>query len=54
MDWPCGLGEFDASSGGNLLHWGEIVDSAGTPITRSFSVGDAVKFEAGTLKCRFV
>jgi hypothetical protein len=49
-----GWGEFDASSGGNLLHWGEIVDSAGDPITRSFSVGDEVKFEAGTLKCRFV
>jgi hypothetical protein len=46
-------GEFDASSGGNLLMWGPIVDGAGDPVTRSFSVGDAVVFEAGTLVCRF-
>jgi hypothetical protein len=45
-----GWGEFDASTSGNLLEFGPIVDSAGNAITRSFAIGDAVAFAPGTLK----
>ena len=44
------VGLFDASSGGNLRHWGYIVDSAGDPITRAWSAGDVVMVEAGALQ----
>lgn len=42
-------GMFDASSSGNLLEFGSIVDGSGSPVTRSFSIGDAVEFAAGSL-----
>lgn len=44
-----GWGMLDASTSGNLWDFGAIVDGSGTPITRSFSIGDAVEFEAGAL-----
>lgn len=44
-------GEFDASTAGNLLEFGSIVNSSGDPITRSFAIGDPVVFAIGTLKC---
>lgn len=44
-----GWGQWDASSGGNLLEFGYIVDAAGNPITRSYGVGDAVVFAPGSL-----
>jgi hypothetical protein len=46
-------GLFDAVSAGNLLEFGPIVDSNGDPITRSFAIGDAVEFAAGTLISRW-
>jgi hypothetical protein len=45
-------GQFDASSGGNLICYGPIVDSGGNPVTRSFATGDPVVFAAGALVCR--
>lgn len=53
--WPSlvGWGLFDAVSAGNLLRFGTIVDSAGNPISRSFSIGDAVEFAPGTLEAIF-
>jgi hypothetical protein len=45
-----GWGDFDASSGGNLLEFGPIVDASGNAITRSFAIGDPVEFAIGTLK----
>jgi hypothetical protein len=47
-----GWGVFDASTAGNLLEFGDIVDAGGTPITRSFAIGDPVEFAAGTLIAR--
>lgn len=41
---------FDDDTGGNVRHWGYIVDSAGDPITRSWSAGDVVMVEAGALQ----
>ena len=41
---------WDASSGGNRLFWGEVTDSGGTPITKSISNDDLVKFAAGSLE----
>jgi hypothetical protein len=48
-----GWGVYDASSGGNLLEFGPIVDASGNAITRSFAIGDAVEFAAGTLQVIF-
>jgi len=50
--WPgiVGWGEFDASTAGNLLEFGTIVDTAGDPVTRSFATGDTVSFPVGTLR----
>lgn len=42
-------GEFDASTSGNLLEFGYLVDAVGSPITRSFSIGDLVEFAPGAL-----
>lgn len=44
------VGLFDASSGGNLRHWGYITDTGGSPITRSWADGDVVMVEAGALQ----
>lgn len=41
---------YDASSGGNRLTYGTIVDGAGTPSPRVINNGDPVKFPAGSLK----
>jgi hypothetical protein len=48
-----GWGLFDAVSAGNLLEFGSIVNASGTPITRSFAIGDPVEFPAGTLISRW-
>lgn len=48
-----GWGLFDASTAGNLLEFGYIVDADENPITRSFSVGDPVSFSEGTLISRW-
>lgn len=50
--WPglVGWGLFDASTAGNLLDFGTIVDSSNNSISRSFAIGDAVAFVPGTLK----
>jgi hypothetical protein len=48
-----GWGLFDAVSAGNLLEFGSIVNASGTPITRSFAIGDPVEFAAGTLISRW-
>lgn len=50
--WPSvvGFGLFAASSGGTVSEFGSITDTSGTPITRSYSVGDAVTFQAGQLR----
>jgi hypothetical protein len=45
-----GVGLYDASSGGNLWVSGPITNAAGTAITRSFAIGDAVELEADTLE----
>jgi hypothetical protein len=48
-----GWGMFDASSGGNLLIFGPIVNASEVAITRSFAIGDPVSFAAGTLVARW-
>ena len=50
--WPNirGFGQFNALTGGNLLRFGEITDDAGTAITISRNIGDAVSFAAGKLR----
>lgn len=41
---------WDASSGGNRLFWGEIVDGTGTLTPRSISSGDPVSFPVSYLR----
>lgn len=50
--WPglVGFGLYDASTAGNLWISGPIVNAAGTPITRSFAIGDAVVLDPATLR----
>jgi hypothetical protein len=48
-----GVGVWDAASGGNLWISGAIVNSGGTPITRSFAIGDPVEFAAAALRFYF-
>jgi hypothetical protein len=48
-----GVGWFDAASGGNLWLSGPLVNAAGSPITRSFAIGDAVEFAAAAARCYF-
>ena len=45
---------WDASTGGNRLYWGALVDPADgtTPITLSVSAGDVLRFSAGALGVR--
>lgn len=45
---------YDASSGGNRLEYGAIVNSAGTPTPRSIATGDPVSFPAGAFKYSMV
>lgn len=45
-----GFGLFDAASGGNLWVSGPIVNASGSPITRSFAIGDAVELAAAALR----
>ncbi len=45
-----GFAAYDAVSAGNQRRFGVIVDSGGAPITRSFAIGEAVSFPAGTLR----
>jgi hypothetical protein len=49
-----GFGLFDAVSGGNLWDFGYIVDALGDPITRSWSPGDSLRFDPGTLVIEWV
>ncbi|HWH74896.1 MAG TPA: hypothetical protein VNV16_11610 [Methylibium sp.] len=44
---------WDASSGGNACRYYPIRDGAGNPITRTWSVGDAVIIDAGDLEITF-
>jgi hypothetical protein len=46
----CATGLFDASSAGNLWHFGLIKDSDGDPTIRSFSAGDRLAFDEDTLE----
>jgi len=50
--WPgiVAWGFFDAATAGNLLEFGSIVNVAGTPVTRSFTIDDPVVFPIGALK----
>jgi|SRR5215831_14096143 len=43
---------WDATTGGNRLYWGPLVDPADgiTPITRSVQVGDIMRFQAGVIQ----
>lgn len=41
---------YDASSGGNRLLYGVIVDGTGAPAPRSITTGDPVSFPAGALR----
>jgi hypothetical protein len=45
-----GFALYDAVSAGNQRLFGVIVDSGGSPITRSFAIGEACSFAAGTLR----
>lgn len=42
--------EFDSLSGGNMLSFGTITDSAGVATPRSINAGDPVLFPAGALQ----
>lgn len=44
---------YDASSGGNRILWGVIVDGLGVAAPRIISAGDPVKFPAGALRVQF-
>lgn len=44
---------WDASSGGNACRYYPIRDGAGNPITRTWSVGEAVVIDAGDLEVTF-
>jgi hypothetical protein len=41
---------WDASSGGNRLYWGEIVDGTGAPAPRTIAAGDPVSFPISYLR----
>lgn len=41
---------YDASTGGNRLQYGTIVDGGGTPTPRTIGAGDPVKFPISTLR----
>lgn len=45
---------WDASSGGNRLWWGEIVDALGTPTGRTIVTGDPVSFPASAMQVQWV
>lgn len=45
---------YDASSGGNRLFFGTIVDGAGAPTPRSISSGDPVSFPVSALQVPWV
>lgn len=52
-DVPSPVGYFmimDASSSGNMLYYGTIVNGGGTPTPRTISSGDGLSFVAGSLK----
>lgn len=44
------IGIFDAETGGNLLEFGELEDSDGNAITRTWAIGDEVAIEIGDLE----
>ena len=48
------LAFFDASplTTGNLLDWYYLTDSAGTPVTRNYAIGDPVSFAISSIKRR--
>ena len=51
-DWPglLGWGLYDASSGGNIVAWGEITNSAGDPTVLTVQAGETLTFRDTNLR----